>query len=103
MLMMGGLGRVEPGRWDPFGPAEMLGTVDASQGTVSAAPEAFRMAVILNLPTNQQGEGEQHHTGGKKGRNQNQRSGHHPRPPGKNPAIDTALVSHQKQLEGTEK
>ena len=32
-----------------------------------------------------------------------QRSGHHPGSPGKDAAVDTAAVVHQKKLEGTEK
>ena len=92
----------EPGGAGIFIPAKLLPATAALETTVRSEPEPLRMAAEPHLPAQ-----EDRHAGPKQGLgipvgDPHEGGGHHPGAPGKDPAVDTAPVLHQKGLERAE-
>ena len=73
------------------------------EGTVGTPPEPLWMAAVTDLPHNKHHSPDQRQGLGVEVGDQHQRGGHHPCTPGKDAAVYTASVVHEKELKWAEK
>ena len=85
-----------------FDAADPVLAILAAYGRVGAAPEAFRVPGVDDLPADQHYAGHEKQAPGEKAADEQQGREHHEPTPVEDAAADAAVVLHDKRLEGTE-